>query len=209
MPMRHIEKVLCLLLTKLVMSSDVADFRQPVALGTSECPGRRGLGCTGWSVRESTVGSRERITALADGDDLVNLGAHRVRHTARTLVVHAARGVGAEHQAERLVDPTCTQPAVVFLGQDAGPDLIASMTVGSTGVAHRPSTSRLNSSKLASISGSNRRRSRRPSPHPGQRIRSAMSLRVRASTTSSTVSTGVSSVIRMSSGLVAVIGQPS
>lgn len=88
------------------------------------------------SVRESTVGSRVWITAQADGGDLVNLGRHRVRHTARAVRLDTSRTVHAGLPAKRLVYGATAQPAVVLFAQHAATQLVSTVPVGATRVAH-------------------------------------------------------------------------
>ena len=70
-------------------------------------------------MRETTIRSRIRITALADGDNLVDLGRQWVE------------------VVQRLVDRLPAQPTVVLLGEDSLAELVASVSVGAARVAHR------------------------------------------------------------------------
>lgn len=95
---------------RLVESGSVSGFglRVPFPRRTLQMP----------SVREPTVGSRKGITAQADRDDLVDLGA----------AVQVGR--------EGLVDRSATDPAVVFLCQYATAELVTFVSVGSSRVGH-------------------------------------------------------------------------
>ena len=71
-----------------------------------------------------------------NGHDLIDLGAHWVRHATRARRISASLRVNAGLVAECLVDPLAADAAVCFLGEHPGDYLAPAVTIGLSWVAH-------------------------------------------------------------------------